>query len=135
MQNKKHLFALLLLVTTIFTLSACSTDKKEATAEPIEEQAPAELTEPTAVVEQEPAMEEPAATEAAVAQESPTEEPVSEAPSPTMMPEAPSPTVTMTPIPEIVDVDSACINCHTDVDQLKELAVEPEVESLSSGEG
>jgi hypothetical protein len=39
------------------------------------------------------------------------------------------------PVLETGKDDSACVNCHTDEERLKELAVEPEEEELSSGEG
>jgi hypothetical protein len=48
----------------------------------------------------------------------------------------PEPTEAPTATPIVVaDVDSACVDCHTDEDRLKELAVEPEEVELSSGEG
>lgn len=85
---------------------------------------------PTAIVEQttEQAVVEPTAAE----ETEPTEE---AEPEPTVEPTAePTPEPTATPI-VVVDVDSACVNCHTDVDRLKELAEEPEAVHLSSGEG
>ncbi|HEC21335.1 MAG TPA: hypothetical protein ENI95_00290 [Chloroflexi bacterium] len=47
--------------------------------------------------------------------------------------ETPTPQVfPVTPTPE---TDENCLTCHTDQEALKALAVEEEVESLSSGEG
>ena len=48
----------------------------------------------------------------------------------------PEPTEAPTATPIVVaDVDSACVDCHTDEERLKVLAVEPEEVELSSGEG
>ncbi|GEM_PF-1038954 len=37
--------------------------------------------------------------------------------------------------PEVEFTDFACLDCHTDEEQLKALAVEPEKENLSEGPG
>ncbi len=127
--NKKLTFTLILLAAALVLLGGCGS-KESPTATARATQAPEPTSEPEAtaekvVVEQEPTSV--AVAEATVEQpaQEPTEEPMAEPPTP----KPPTPT------PEIVDEDSACINCHTDVERLKELAVEPEVEELSSGEG
>ncbi len=96
-----------------------SSEQEEAAAEPEEDVAPTEA--PIDSVEEEAEPEE-AEVEA--------EEP---APEPTAEPE-PTPEPTATPV-VVVDVDSACVSCHTDAERLKELAEEPEAVHLSSGEG
>lgn len=71
---------------------------------------------------------------AVVQEPSDTREPTEEStPTETSTPTVePSPTVT--PV-VVVDVDSACVDCHSDTERLKELAKEPEKVELSSGEG
>jgi outer membrane biosynthesis protein TonB len=90
--------------------------------------------------------EPPKPTEISAALSTPTEEPTqaptpteepTEPPTPTEEPTELPPTATPTeePTPEPVD-DTACINCHTDEETLKEVAEEPEeTEALSEGEG
>ena len=50
---------------------------------------------------------------------------------------APEPTPASSPVEiSLEQEDCQCIDCHSDADRLKELAVEPEaVEALSEGEG
>ena len=88
--------------------------------------------EPTQISEAPEAVVTEAATDATaeptLVMEAETEPTVTVEPEPTALPPTPTPIV-------VVDVDSACVSCHTDVDRLKELAVEPEEVELSSGEG
>ncbi|MGD9100808.1 MAG: hypothetical protein PVF45_10040 [Anaerolineae bacterium] len=131
--NKKITFTLILLAAALVLCGGCGS-KESATATTGVTEAP----EPTSALKataEEVTVEQPTAVAEATVEEptaaAPMEEPTPAEPTP----EPPSPTMTMTPTPEIVDEDSSCINCHTDEERLKELAVEPEVEELSSGEG
>ena len=83
---------------------------------------------------------EATAVEAGETQRVPTEEQTPavepEPEQPEVTEPAAEPTLEPSPTPVVVvDVDSACVNCHTDTDRLKELATEPEAVHLSSGEG
>lgn len=123
----------LVLLAVLIALMGCAGDDtptaavSEGAVEPTErpvEEAPTAVEEPT----EEQAVAEPTASEEVEPTEEVVEEPMEE-PTP-----EPTPEPTATPV-VVVDVDSACVNCHTDVDRLKELAVEPEEVELSSGEG
>jgi hypothetical protein len=124
--NKKITFTLILLAAALVLCGGCGS-KESPTATTGVTEAPEPTSAPEATAEK-VAVEQPTAVAAATVEE-PTAAATTEEPTP----EPPSPT--MTPAPEIVDADSACLNCHTDEERLKELAVEPEVEELSSGEG
>ena len=126
--RKKLIFTLVLFAAILFLLSACgSKESPTPTTRVVEAPEPTSAPEATA---EEAATEEPVVVAEATVEEATVEEAATEEPEPEQ-PTAEPPT----PTPEIVDVDSACINCHTDEERLKELAVEPEKEELSSGEG
>ena len=121
----KRLVAILLVLLAVVFLVACQAEEtpvptaiSETQPETTEEET---ATQPPEEVPTEPVVVEP--TEV-VEEAEPTEEAAPE----------PTPEPTATPI-VVVDVDSACVNCHTDIDQLKALAEEPEEVHLSSGEG
>ncbi len=126
MVNKKLTLILILLAAALVLLGGCGS-KESPTATARATQAPEPTSEPEATAEK-VVVEEPTAVAEATVEE-PTAEPAEEAAPAEPTPKPPTPT------PEIVDVDSACINCHTDKERLKELAVEPEEVELSSGEG
>lgn len=127
--RKPIILAIMLLMVAV--LAGCGAEATP-TPEVVAEASPtavAETPEETAEVPTEAPAETAEETAETLVEEA-TEEPTAEPePEPT-----PEPTLEPTPI-VIVDVDAACVGCHTDLDRLKELAEEPEEVHLSSGEG
>jgi hypothetical protein len=126
---------LLVLLAALAMLVGCAA-KETPTPEaaPVAEVSP-EPTEEVAEPTEELPAEEPTAKVEVSSEEGEGAESEEPAPEPTPEPTLePTPEPTPTPV-VVVDVDSACVNCHTDVDRLKELAEEPEAVHLSSGEG
>jgi hypothetical protein len=119
----KIVTVLLLLLGALALMTGCATDETPAPAVTPTVDSSAEIEEETAGLTEGPTGEVPTA----VAEVSPEEVEPAETAEPTVEP-SPTPFV-------VVDVDSACVECHTDQDRLMELAEEPEQVDLSSGEG
>jgi hypothetical protein len=133
MQSKNVALLLLLFAALVCLVGCAGGDTPTPAAVSEEPPAPTEKPSeeaPTVVVEETAEEVQVEPTEAAEAE--PTESAEAE---PTEEPE-PEPTAEPTATPVVVvDVDSACVDCHTDKDRLAELAEEPEEVELSSGEG
>jgi outer membrane biosynthesis protein TonB len=129
----KMVTVLLLLLGALALMTGCAVDETPAPGVTPVTDSDAETEEETAGLTEGPTPEAPTSeasageTPTAVAEVSPEEEEPEETAEPTVEP-SPTPIV-------VVDVDSACVDCHTDQDRLAELAEEPEQVHLSSGEG
>ena len=127
----KSALILLLLLSALALLAGCASDEMETPEAETVADANPEIEEVATEPAEEPATEVPPALEEESSEPDAEVEPEDAAPEPT---EEPTSEPTPTPV-VVVDVDSACVNCHSDADRLKELAEEPEAVHLSSGEG
>ncbi len=107
----KMVTVLLLLLGTLALMTGCAADET-----PVPEVAPA--TDADTQPEEEAAAAPTGEAVTAVAEAQPEEEAPEEVPEPTAEPSS-------TPV-VVVDVDSACVDCHTDQERLAELAEEQE---------
>ena len=119
----KMVTVLLLLLGALALMTGCAADEAPAPEVTPVTDSEAGSDEETAVPTEGPTAEAPTS----VAEVSPEEEEPEETAKPTAEP-SPTPIV-------VEDVDSACVDCHTDQNRLEELAEEPEQVHLSSGEG